>query len=49
MAGAARRGRSNGGARHGAAEIRRGIARADTEGTLTQEQTEVRLAKWLSK
>jgi hypothetical protein len=30
-------------------KVRRGIARADAEGALTQEQAETRLAKWLSK
>lgn len=30
-------------------KVRRGIARADAEGTLTQEQAETRLAKWLTK
>lgn len=30
-------------------KVRRGIARADAEATLTQEQAETRLARWLSK
>jgi hypothetical protein len=30
-------------------KVRRGIARAETEGALSQEQTETRLSKWLSK
>jgi hypothetical protein len=30
-------------------KIKRGEARARTEGTLTQEQAEARLAKWLTK
>ncbi|WP_258868060.1 hypothetical protein [Alkalilimnicola ehrlichii] len=30
-------------------KIKRGEARARTEGTLTQEQAEARLSKWLTK
>lgn len=30
-------------------KVRRGIARAEAEGTFDQEQAEARLAKWLSK
>lgn len=30
-------------------KVRRGIARAEAEGALTQEQAEARFAQWLSK
>ncbi len=30
-------------------KVRRGLARADAEGTLSQQQAEQRLARWLSK
>lgn len=30
-------------------KIRRGIGRAESEGTLSQEQTEQQLKKWLAK
>lgn len=30
-------------------KVRRGIARAEAEGALSQEQAEARLARWLSK
>lgn len=30
-------------------KVRRGLERADTEGTLTQEEAEARLARWLTE